>query len=63
MMLLTESVAAAMKEKGTEIVDQTIDSRLVEQLSATIFGVEIPIAVLLLCGFVVPVDFRRRSRV
>jgi len=62
-MLLMETVAAAMTANGTEIqLTEQIDSRLVEQFSSTIFNIEIPIAILLLYGLVVPVDFRRGSR-
>ena len=63
MMLLMEAVAAAMTANGTEIqLTEQIQSRLVEQLSATVFNVEIPIAILLLYSLVVPVDFRKGSR-
>ena len=62
-MLLMEAVAATMTANGREIqLTEQIDSRLVEQLSATVFNVEIPIAMLLLYGLVVPVDFRKGSR-
>jgi hypothetical protein len=63
MMLLMEAVAAAMTANGTEFqLTEQIDSRIVEQLSATVFNDEIPIAILLLYGLVVPVDFRKGIR-
>lgn len=63
LMVLMERIAAAMTEQDIEIqLTEQIDSRLVEELSTDIFNVKIPIAILLLYGFVVPVDFRRGSR-
>lgn len=62
MICLMENVAAAMIAVSNDIqLTERIDSRHVERLSVAIFNVEVPIATLLLYGFLVPVAFRKGS--
>jgi hypothetical protein len=62
MTLLMEAVAGAMIEPGPEIgLTERTESGIIEQLSETLFGVKVPISVLLLYGFIVPIAFRRDS--
>jgi len=60
MTRLMEAIAGAMAGAGPETgLAERIESRAVEQLSESIFGVKIPISILLLYGFLVPVAFRK----
>jgi hypothetical protein len=57
---LMEEIAGAMTGAGPEAgLAERIESRTVEELSEGIFGVKIPISILLLYGFLVPVAFRK----
>jgi hypothetical protein len=49
-----------MIDDGPEIeLTERIESSLIEQLSETFLGVKVPIATLLLYGFIVPIAFRK----